>query len=180
MKNKKGTAWEILDNLWKEFSILELEESKNLTWKELLEKCSPVGTDDWVKNIALEKFIYETRYVFKEPNRETMNHLWGSHVELYDFYGCKEHRLSIQTSDDTYDYVEGQTIFCPICNRDKMTTEKFEKFMDNDKVKTHTEEQWKMLMKIAKFHQNWDRKQNFKYMLKHLFDFYYWKYKLAR
>ncbi len=69
MKIKRGTAWEILENLWKEFSTLSTKDSVNLTWKELLEKCSPDGTDDWVKNIALEKFIYETRYVFKEPNR---------------------------------------------------------------------------------------------------------------
>lgn len=167
--NKYGLSWDILDAMWDKFiSFRTLEDKKfleTLTWSDFTDSCSPADAEDYVKEIALNHFHFEVKYLVGKPNRDTMKYLYGEHAFLYDVYGCDIHRFECITHDD-YRYNDARTIFCPECNKDKMLIEKQSAYENLVEGKYLNPEDWKSIKKLAKWHRDYQRKSNFKYRLK--------------
>ena len=176
MKKTKSETFEILDNIWD--SINHLNIQPETTWNDVVNVCSSENTKDYIKKWSLEKFLFETKYVFRKPNRETMEYLWGDHVSLYHSYGCKIHKF-IGKSYDSYDrYIDGLTIFCPECNKEKFQDDKSkEKYIDLLDGKFCSDEEWKEYIRYSKFNNKIIRKENLKYKIKQWSNWHYIQYK---
>ena len=175
MKKTKQTSWTILDKMWDNIHSV----NPSTKWREFAELCSESNTEEWIKNNALEKFLFESRYLFSKPNRDTIKWLWGSHAELYDIFGCKEHRFVCRTSDSCDEYIDGLTVFCPECNEAHMTAEKKNKYIELVRGKFCSVEEWKSYEKRSKWEKSWNRKQNFKYWLKKWTEKGYLQYRIS-
>jgi hypothetical protein len=180
-KNKYGQAWDILDGMWDKFvGFRSLEDKKvldTLTWSDFVNSCSPADTEDYIKEIALNHFHFEVKYLLGKPNRDTMKHLYGEHAFLYDVYGCKIHRFQCVTHDD-YRYNNNSTIFCPECNRGIMLIEKQSAYENIVEGKYLNLEEWKAIEKLSKWHKDYQRKSNFRYQVKKLTEKGYLKYRI--
>jgi len=174
---KEITAWDVLDALWDFIQTDKLSEVKGMNWANTIkhimktENISDFSIEDGVK-----KFLYEKDYVFKKPNRLTMKWMWGSHAELYDIWGCEKHMFTLKTSDSYEEMIDGQTVFCPFCNKDIMPAENFNRYVKQGFI--YNPEDWKRIKKTAKWHKDWDRKENFKYRINQLKDVNYLWYKI--
>lgn len=173
MKKKNSTtAWDILDTMWNSFHDVDPKTK----WRDFMNACSPVDVEEYIKEMALEKFLFETKYLFSKPDRSTIKWLWGEHAMLYDIFGCSEHRFVCKTSDNYENYVDGLTVFCPECNDNWMTEEKKKDYISLVSGRFCTKEEWKSYIKTSKWYKQFNRKQNFKYKLNRLFREGYLKY----
>ena len=121
--NKKVGSWELLDIFWSIWRNIDPDNPNNNTRKlsEYLRDETP-SLDlkySWTFEIALGKFVFELGFLTHKPIRNTVKHLYGSHGELYDVWGCEKHKVLIKSSDNSYDCVQNGTIFCPLCNEKK-------------------------------------------------------------
>lgn len=177
MKRKKSEVFEILDNMWDFINHLNIQPET--TWNDILNICSSDNTKDYIKKWSLEKFLFETKYVFQKPKRETMDYLWGDRISLYHAYGCKIHKF-IGKSYDSYDrYIDGLTIFCPECNKEKFkdneTKEKYINLLDG---RFCSEEEYKDFIRYSKLNNKLIKKDNLKHVIKQLKNWKYIKYKI--
>jgi hypothetical protein len=169
MKNKKVNAWDILDKVWDKFESYyetDLSELKDASWQDFVNSCCPAETEEYIKVAALEHFLFEVKYLVHKPNRNTMKWLWGEHVMLYDVYGCSIHKFQCVTSDSYDKHIDGLTVFCPVCNADKMINDRKDKYENDVKGVYLTDEEWNQALKISKWHKDYNRRVNFKYTLK--------------
>ncbi len=171
---KKQTAFEITENIWDCFMYmaenLESKDFEDLQWNDLVENCSNADSPDWIKKLALNRFLFENKYCFQKPIG-TMEWLHGDHVMLYDTYGCKEHRFTITTSDmvgqDTPNYV---SLFCPYCNAENMKKGKQSEYIEYMDGKVEDLETWKEVLKYSKWTKDYNKKENRKYKVKRFFE----------
>ena len=121
--DKKVDSWELLDIFWSIWRNIDPDNLNKGTLKlsEYFrdETASLDLEDSWTFEDALRKFAFELGFLTHKPIRDTVKHLYGSHGELYDVWGCEKHKVLIKSSDNIYDYVENGTIFCPLCNEKK-------------------------------------------------------------
>lgn len=185
-KNKRITAWEVLDVLWEKFDAVikeaaqkeDLNKYKNITWQELTNLFAPPEADAMAKEFGMEHFRYEAHFVFRTPVR-SMKWLYGEHALLYDVFGCKEHKFTMVTHDDQ-GMILGQTALCPYCNSENMIKGREEEYMKTVEGQTHSEEEWKQIMKISKWHKDYNRKEHIKYLFEQWTRKGYLQYRLRR
>jgi len=177
MKKTKSETFEILDNIWD--SINHLNIQPETTWNDVVNVCSSEKTKDYIKKWSLQKFLFETKYVFQKPNRETMDYLWGEHAFLYHVFGCKTHKFVGKTYDDYDRYIEQLTVFCPECNKEIFKNEELEtEYISLLDGKLCSNEEWEYFIKTAKIHRKFARKDYFKYRIQKLKNWNYIKYKI--
>lgn len=176
---KELNAWDVVDAIWDFLNTGRTSEIKGMTWNEAVKY---IMKTDNISHYSIEegvkKWLYETNYYKGKPNRSTMRWLYGEHVLLYDIWGCEKHMFTLETSDDYEKHIEGQTVACPMCNKDIMRPEKFTEYLNMGNL--HGEIEWKQVMKRSKFHKAYIRKENFKYAIRHLFDEGYLTYKIKQ
>lgn len=178
---KEIDSWTVLDGLWDALYLIlksdKLEEVKHLSWKEFAEKyVSDLGDKPYFLSIALDRFHFERRFVFAKPNRGTMEHFHGDHISLYDVFGCHKHKITMTTHNDER-YIEGATIFCPLCNegifKSNESKESYENLLEFEKC---SDEKWNHELRWKKSHEEWTSKENFKYYVRKYSDVSYLKF----
>lgn len=178
MANQKEiNAWDVVDGLWDFVEKGNIEKVTGMNWQESVEyifKRRDISNFSITEGV--HKFLFEKKYFFSKPDRSTMKWLWGDHVSLFDLWGCDKHMFTIKTSDSYDDMIEGQTVACPFCNEKIMSKKGFVEYFNLGKQRSW--EEWKQLEKTAKWHRDWNRKENFKYRVRQLFEKGYLKYKI--
>lgn len=178
----KQTAFEITENIWDCFMYMaenqESSDFQDLSWDDLVNNCSNDESPNWLKKLALNRFLFEKKYCWRKPIHN-MEWLHGDHVMLYDLYGCKEHRFTITTSDmsgqNTPDYV---SLFCPYCNAENMSDGKQIEYIEYMSGEIEDSEKWQATLKYSKWTKDWNRKENRKYKIKKFFEL--WQYKIKK
>jgi hypothetical protein len=170
---KKIISWELKNKLWEKWESFYLIEDhnnseylKNLTFESLGDEVFPKDVEQWIKELALNRFKFELHFVMRKPI-ESLKWLYGEHAMLYDVFGCDKHKWTCVTHDDCDRYIEGLTVFCPECNKDIfMNEEKRKEYESLVEGEFFTDDNWKKVMELSKWTKKWNRRQNFKYALK--------------
>lgn len=178
MKNQNKSA-EIQDKMWEKWESFygHSESIKGLTWEEFKNSFAAEGVKESELDSAFERFIFELKYLIRKPDYSSIKWLYGEHAMLYDVWGCEKHRFECVTHDDDR-FMDIRSIFCPVCNEDKMTEENKNKYESLVGAKYHTPEMWAEIMKISKWHKDYNRKENIKYWFKKWTEKGYLKYRL--
>jgi hypothetical protein len=173
--------FDILDSIWDEWELYVNEEVqipeelKNKTLKKLAEFVASLYEvkHSFIRDFAVDSFIYEYKLLHHKPDRSTVEYLYGEHVSLFDKFYCRKHHVVITTHDDER-FITGQTVFCPVCNKEKFRDMKFESCFDWKQVDSEGE---KFLFRMKKFNDGWNRKENFKYRIRNTIEWakYYYR-----
>jgi hypothetical protein len=125
---KYKTKMDVCHYLWQKLESdakKDVQYSPNMKMGDWIsEKLSYITAGYFAKSFGRDSFLFEATYCIVEPDRSTVKWINGEHALLYDQYLCEKHGILIMTRDDYLNYHDGQTVFCPKCNEDKLRKDK--------------------------------------------------------
>lgn len=173
---------DLQSKIWEKWESLYLVENdehlKTMTFWSLVNEVATKDTEDWIKDLALGRFLFELKYVIREPVY-TMKWLYGEHVNLFDVYGCKKHKWICTTHDDDC-YIPNLTVFCPDCNKDIVQESKIKDYKTMVEGKYLTDDEWQKTIDYSKIVKKYNRKENTKYWIKKWQEKGYLKYRISK